>query len=124
MKKSCNAALDRPPRIAELTDKLAVRKYVEDKIGKHHLVPLIAAPDAFTREVFDALPCSFVMKANHGSSFVEVVGNKAETSFEKLQQLAQQWLSLDFHSIARERHYREIKPRNSEGSSVRTEPSH
>jgi hypothetical protein len=51
------------------------------------------------------------MKANHGSSFVEVVGNKAETSFEKLQQLAQQWLSLDFHSIARERHYRKIKPR-------------
>jgi hypothetical protein len=99
------------PRFAELTDKLAVRKYVEDKIGKHHLIPLIAAPDAFTREVFDALPCSFVMKANHGSSFVEVVGNKAETSFEKLQQLAQQWLSLDFHSIARERHYREIKPR-------------
>jgi hypothetical protein len=99
------------PRFAELTDKLAVRKYVEDKIGKHHLIPLITAPEAFTREVFDALPCSFVTKANHGSSFVEVVGNKAETSFEKLQQLAQQWLSLDFHSIARKRHYREIKPR-------------
>lgn len=99
------------PRFAELTDKLTVRKYVEDKIGKHHLIPLIAAPDVFTREVFDALPSSFVMKANHGSSFVEVVRNKAETSFEHLQQLARQWLSLDFYSIVRERHYREIEPR-------------
>jgi len=67
--KILQRSLRSPPRFTDLTDRLAVRKYVEDKIGKHHLIPLIAAPDASTREVFDALPCSFVMKANHGSSF-------------------------------------------------------
>jgi hypothetical protein len=76
--------------------KPSLHRYVEDKIGKHHLIPLIAVPDAFTREVFDALTRSFVMKVNHGGSFVEVVGNKAETSFEKLQQLAQQWVVSRF----------------------------
>ncbi|MFL9988081.1 ATP-grasp fold amidoligase family protein [Paraburkholderia sediminicola] len=99
------------PRYISLTDKLSVREYVAAKIGEKCLIPLISAPDVFTREVFDALPDSFVMKANHGSSFVEVVRNKSETSFETLQLLAAQWLSTDFYYIARERHYRTIKPR-------------
>lgn len=99
------------PRYISLADKLSVREYVAAKIGDKHLIPLISAPDALTREVFDSLPSSFVMKANHGSSFVKIVRNKSETSFRKLQLLAAQWLSTDFYNIARERHYRAIKPR-------------
>lgn len=99
------------PRYVALTDKLAVRDYIAAKLGEKHLIPLVAAPEMFTRDVFDALPASFVMKANHGSSFVELVRNKSETSFERLRELADQWLSTDFYKIARERHYREIQPR-------------
>jgi hypothetical protein len=109
--KILQRSLSPDPRYIDLTDKLTVREYIAAKLGEKHLIPLVAAPDAFTREVFDALPNSFVMKANHGSSFVEVVRDKSETSFEKLQHLAAQWLSTDFYSIARERHYRKIKPR-------------
>lgn len=98
-------------RYIGLTDKLSVREYVASKIGEEHLIPLVAAPDEFTREVFDSLPDAFVMKANHGSSFVEVVKKKSETSFENLQLLASKWLSTAFYSVARERHYRKIKPR-------------
>ncbi|WP_174642004.1 ATP-grasp fold amidoligase family protein [Paraburkholderia ribeironis] len=99
------------PRYIALTDKLLVREYIAGKIGEEHLIPLVAVPDMFTREVFDALPDAFVMKANHGSNFVEVVRDKSATSFEKLQLLAAQWLSTEFYDIARERHYRSIKPR-------------
>jgi hypothetical protein len=99
------------PRYFNLTDKLAVREYIARKIGEEHLIPLVATPEAFTREVFDALPNAFVMKSNHGSSFVEVVRNKSETSFEKLRLHADQWLATDFYNVARERHYREINPR-------------
>jgi hypothetical protein len=99
------------PRYASLTDKLAVRPYVAGKLGSQHLIPLIAVPDVFTREVFDALPSAFVMKANHGSNFVEIVKDKAQTSLETLQQLATQWLASDFYQVARENHYRKIKPR-------------
>jgi hypothetical protein len=99
------------PRYVALTDKLLVREYIAGKIGEKHLIPLVAVPEAFTREVFDALPDAFVMKANHGSSFVEVVRDKSATSFEKLQLLAARWLSTEFYYIARERHYRSIKPR-------------
>ncbi|MEZ2307484.1 ATP-grasp fold amidoligase family protein [Paraburkholderia sp. RCC_158] len=99
------------PWFAELTDKLTVREYVARKLGEEHVIPLLAAPDIFTREVFDALPNSFVMKANHGSTYVEVVRDKSTRSFEQLSQLANHWLTLDFYKIAREKHYREIKPR-------------
>ena len=99
------------PRWSALTDKLAVREYVREKIGDAHLVPLIAVPEVFTREVFEALPTAFVMKANHGCAFVEVVRDKSLTSFEKLNKLATKWLSVDYYSVSRERQYRSIKPR-------------
>ncbi|WP_018424317.1 ATP-grasp fold amidoligase family protein [Paraburkholderia tuberum] len=99
------------PWLTELTDKLTVRDYVARKLGESHLIPLLAAPETFTKEVFDALPDSFVMKANHGSTYVKVVRNKSATSFEELRDLANHWLSLDFYKMGREKHYRPIKPR-------------
>lgn len=107
--KILQRSLKPDPRYAELTDKLTVRDYVRNKLGEEHLVPLIAAPESFTQSVFDALPNSFVMKANHGSSFVEVVRDKSQTSFEKLQAHAERWLTTDFYRVGRERHYREIE---------------
>lgn len=98
-------------RWAPLTDKLAVRDYVREKIGEQHLIPLLAAPDVFTREVFDALPSAFVMKANHGCAFVKVVRDKSTTSFEELRELSNKWLAVDFYRVSRERHYSVIKPR-------------
>jgi hypothetical protein len=99
------------PRYADLTDKLTVRDYVRSKIGEQYLIPLIAEPESFTKQVFDALPPAFVMKANHGSSFVKVVKDKSQVSFRELSALATQWLAIDFYRVARERHYRAIKHR-------------
>jgi hypothetical protein len=99
------------PRYVDLSDKLKVRDYVAEKIGSEYLVPLVAAPSTFTEDDFNALPSSFVMKANHGSGFVKLVRNKQDTSFEELNALAQRWLSTDFYSIYRERHYHPIERR-------------
>ncbi|WP_250517952.1 ATP-grasp fold amidoligase family protein [Caballeronia sp. INDeC2] len=109
--KILRRCLEPDPRFGDLSDKLKVREYVAEKIGSEYLVPLVAEPSAFTRSVFDALPSSFVMKANHGSGFVYLVKDKNETSFEKLDAMAQSWLSTDFYAIARERHYRTIERR-------------
>ncbi|HYS66811.1 MAG TPA: ATP-grasp fold amidoligase family protein [Paraburkholderia sp.] len=109
--KILQRSLKPDPRFANLTDKLTVRDYVAAKLGSDHLIPLIAVPEVFDRQVFDALPNSFVMKANHGSSFVEVIRDKAQTSFDRLEQIAARWLSTDFYQVSRERHYRKIRPR-------------
>jgi len=99
------------PRYAMLTDKLAVRDYVESLLGRQYLVPLIASPREFIPSVFASLPESFVMKANHGSSFVKIVHDKSKVTFEQLQALTSQWLATNFYRNARERHYRHIEPR-------------
>jgi len=98
-------------RWVQLTDKLAVREYVREKVGEAHLIPLLAVPERFTRDVFNALPATFVMKANHGCAFVKVVRDKSTTSFEELSRLADKWLATDFSRSSRERHYRFIKRR-------------
>jgi hypothetical protein len=95
----------------ELADKLGVRDYVKHRVGERYLIPLVAVPDAFTEAVFDSLPSSFVMKANHGCGFVKVVWDKSQTSFAELNQIASQWLATNFYCASRERHYRCIKPR-------------
>lgn len=99
------------PRYSALTDKLTARDYVRDKVGEKYLIPLISAPCNFTQTIFDMLPNSFVMKANHGSSFVKIVRDKSQYTFEHLQLLASRWLSTNFYRNARERHYRGIQPR-------------
>ncbi|WP_116139187.1 ATP-grasp fold amidoligase family protein [Trinickia diaoshuihuensis] len=99
------------PHWTTLADKLAVREYAKSKIGEQYLVPLIAVPETFTREVFEALPDAFVMKANHGCGFVEIVRDKSNTSYEALRRLADRWLATNYYCQARERHYRTIKPR-------------
>jgi hypothetical protein len=99
------------PRYADLTDKLLVRDFIERTIGEEHLIPLISSPEHFTEADFAALPSSFVMKANHGSGFVKVVHDKTQTSFEELRVLGERWLKTDFYDVARERHYRHIKPK-------------
>lgn len=99
------------PRWSELADKLAVREFVKARIGEEHLIPLIAVPDVFTEDVFDSLPDAFVMKANHGCGYVEIVEDKRRTSFEHLNGLAQKWLAEDFSRASRERHYRPIEPK-------------
>jgi hypothetical protein len=98
-------------RWTNLTDKLLVREYVESKVGKAHLIPLLAAPDVFTQEVFDSLPKAFVMKANHGCGFVKVVRDKSLTSFQELDRLAKKWLETDFYRATREKHYEPIHRR-------------
>lgn len=99
------------PRYAALTDKIAVRDYVTRTLGESFLIPLIGVPSKFTRDVFESLPQSFVMKANHGSTFVEIVRDKSKVSYEHLKRLADRWLATEFYHVSRERHYREIQPR-------------
>jgi hypothetical protein len=102
--------LNPEPTWSKLADKLAVREFVKQRIGEEHLIPLIAVPEVFTEALFDSLPNSFVMKANHGCGYNEIVHDKRLTSFEHLNRLAKKWLSEDFYQVSREKHYRSIKP--------------
>ena len=66
------------PLMTKLTDKYAVREWVEEKIGKRYLVPLLGVWEKFEDINMDELPEKFVLKCNHGCEWNEIVQNKNE----------------------------------------------
>ena len=64
---------DRNINYTTMVDKLAVKKYVSDKIGSKYVVSLIESWDSVEQIEWEKLPSQFVLKTTHdggGSSVV------------------------------------------------------
>lgn len=94
-----------------LSDKIAVRKYVRDLIGEKYLVPMLFEVDTLNEAIYEQLPDSFVIKANHGSGFNAIVKNKADYSYNELKKITDAWLKTKYYLLGMELHYKAIKPR-------------
>jgi TupA-like ATPgrasp len=99
------------PIFTPLSDKVQVRDYVTDQVGEKYLIPLLAVTTDIEGFSFDDLPSSFAMKASHGSKWNELVRDKSKVDIEALRSKARGWLSQNYYTKLRERHYREIRPR-------------
>lgn len=99
----------------KLTDKIAVRDWVKEKIGEEYLIPIYGIYDAFTDIKWSKLPNSFVIKCNHDSGSVKVVSNKhslAKAEIKKLEDLYDgYYLKRNFGYKTFEMQYVNIKPR-------------
>jgi len=93
------------------SDKLAVRDFVARTIGAEYLVPQIATAKTLSRELWDSLPQSFIVKPNHGSGWSRLVRNKSAERFEAVAAETRGWLEMNFYYARRERQYRDIPPR-------------
>ncbi len=67
----------------QCSDKLRVRDYVEEKVGRKYLVPMYQAVSEFSQINFNDLPESFVMKTNHDSGTVVLVKEKHKLNIAK-----------------------------------------
>lgn len=92
-----------------LSDKLAVRDYVESKGLKFILVKLYGKWDSADEIDFDNLPKSFVLKTNHGSGTNIIVKDKSELDFNDAKKKLGEWLKLRF-GWPTEPHYLKIEP--------------
>jgi hypothetical protein len=99
------------PLFTPLSDKIQVRDYVKERAGEQYLIPLLAVTSDIDDFSFETLPSAFVMKASHGSKWNEIVHDKREADIEALRSKARKWLSQNYYTKLRERHYREIRPR-------------
>lgn len=94
-----------------LSDKLAVRKWIEEKIGKKYLIPLLGAWSNFDDINFDLLPNQFVLKTNNGSGTNLIVRNKMKLNKKLTRRLVNDWLDTDFaYYNPFEFQYSKIKP--------------
>ena len=87
---------DRDPMKTRLVDKYLVREWIKEKIGEEYLIQLLGVYHSADEIDFDALPNSFVLKANHGSRMNYIVQDKSNENFEKIRSLARGWLHENF----------------------------
>ena len=88
----------------QCSDKYAVRQYIEERLGKEYLIPLITldGKDHFysAHEIdFDKLPNQFVLKCSHGSGYIIIVSDKMKLSKGKIDLIKHKlscWLEEDF----------------------------
>lgn len=102
---------DRNPLYTELVDKYAVKKYVEEKIGSLHVIPVIGGPWKDASEIdFDSLPDQFVLKCNHDCGSVIVCKDKSKLDQEKTRKRLNDALQVNYYYVGREWPYKNVQP--------------
>jgi len=102
---------DRDPRLRILCDKLAVRGFIEDRVGKECVVPVLGVWERAIEIPWGNLPDKFVLKPNHASGQFAIVDRAIGANTEKLIAEAEQWLGHDFFYSSLEWGYRGLPRR-------------
>lgn len=98
---------DRDPRTPALVDKVQVKDFVANAIGKEWLIPTLWHGEHLTQEILSDMPMPAVVKANHSSAQVKFV--TANSNLGSIAQEANGWLNYDHHLVHREWAYGNVK---------------
>ncbi len=90
-------AWDRRPILTVFADKIAVRSFIEDRVGANYLVPELGVFDSATHIDFSTLPREFVLKVNHGSGGIIIVSERADKSLRLPNHVNVGWERFDVH---------------------------
>lgn len=82
--------------LTTITDKILVRKYVAEKIGDQHLIPIFWTGSNPERIPWDSIPPPFVIKTNHGCGNIILVKDKNKLDINKLNKQLLKWLKLNY----------------------------
>lgn len=93
---------DHNPLYTRLVDKYSVKKYVEDKIGKEYVVPLIGVWDNVEEIDFQTLPEKFVLKCTHDSGGVFICEDREKFNFNEVKEKISARLKKDYSKSGRE----------------------
>lgn len=102
---------DNIPEKARLTDKLAVREWVREKLGDEYLKKIYGPWDTFDEIDMESLPEPFILKPNHGSAMTMIVKNKNEMDKDDARQKVNKWLTTNYAYYGLEMQYEYIKPK-------------
>lgn len=94
----------------ELADKYLVRRYVKEKIGEEHLIPLIGTWEKIEDVPFNDLPTRYVLKCNHGSGMNAIIDGSSDLTM--IKEKFKKWLDTNYaYCSGFEMHYNNIKRR-------------
>lgn len=92
----------------KIADRIKVRKFVSERVGNKHLIPLLGNFKELTRNVWQELPEQFVLKANHGCGMLEIVKDKRTVDYETIFRETEKWKETDYSKIGREWVYKDL----------------
>lgn len=102
---------DSTPLKTRLADKFLVRGWIKEKLGEKYLVPLLGVWNSFDEINFDALPNSFVLKANHGAGWNIIVPDKSLFDISTARRKFYLWMKTNASFRNFEMHYKNIPPK-------------
>ncbi|SMP56657.1 ATP-grasp fold amidoligase family protein [Fibrobacter sp. UWB10] len=100
----------RQPSFSKQADKYEVRSFVENKIGKQYLIPILGVWDDPDKIDFSKLPNQFVLKCNHDSGSVVVCHDKSKIDENQIKSRFKESLKKNYYYRFREWPYKDIKP--------------
>ncbi len=102
---------DRDPKLRIVCDKLAVRRFIEDRVGAEYVVPLLGVWERPNEIGWQEFPQKYVLKPSHSSGAFAIVDQAVGMDREKLLADAERWLSFDYFERTLEWGYRGIPRR-------------
>lgn len=103
---------EKNPLKTTLTDKVAVRDWVAEKIGEEYLIPLLGVYENAEDIDYNKLPKSFAIKMNHSSGMNIIVKDKSNINIKKINAQLTKWLNIDYAFYGTfQPHYLGIKPK-------------
>lgn len=99
------------PEYTTMVDKLAVKKYVSDKIGKQYIIPTLGVWDRFEDIDFDKLPNQFVLKCTHDSGGLVICKDKSKFNFHEAKKKIKRSLKKNYYYSGFEWPYKNVLPR-------------
>lgn len=98
---------DRNPEYTRLVDKYRVKEWVDSKLGKGHVIPLIGVYERWEDIDFDKLPDKFVLKCTHNCGVV-ICTDKSKFDFKDARKKITRALEGDYYLSSREWPYKDV----------------
>jgi len=99
---------DLNPVYAVLSDKLAVREFIAERVGADVLIPLLWVGDDPDAIPFDTLDPPYIIKSTHASGHVLKVRSRDDLDVPAARAMFRQWLAQCYATHAEEPGYRPV----------------
>lgn len=100
---------DRNPRYTDLVDKLKVKDWVANKIGREFIIPTLAVYNNVDDIRLEDLPEQFVLKCNHDSGGIVICEDKSTFDLEAAKRKLKKCIEHNFYWDYRDWAYKNIE---------------
>ena len=101
---------DRKPIYTTMVDKVLVKDYVANIIGKEYIIPTLGVWDSPDEIDYSKLPDKFVLKCNHNSGLgMCICKDKSSLYINKVNRELQEGLKQNYYLTQREWPYKNVK---------------